>query len=158
VNINWKKYFMAASLLCFALQIAGAAISIEMSLPAQAAMGNVPLSPAEATPLLVLKDFVNHGTALAPPLMLMIVFGLLCFIAKRNGKVGMAGTLLLTILGILFTFATIGEYANPDRFANMPGPLYLAMLAINQASIAAVSLLGIATMAMQRVRKSSEAL
>jgi len=154
VGLNWRKYFLAAALICFALQIVGAAISIGMALPAQATMGNVPLSPAEASPMLVLKDFVANGTALAPPLMLMVIFGLLIFVASRKGKLSVVGTLLLTILGILFTFATLGEYVNPDRFANMSGSLYLMMLIINQASIAGVIILGIAAIGIRR-RKSS---
>jgi len=155
MGLSWRKYFLVAALICFTLQIVGAALSIGMALPAQATMGNVALSPTEASPMLVLKDFFTHGTALAPPLLLMTLFGLLCLIARLKGKPGVAGTLLLIILSLLFTFATLGEYANPDRFANMPGPVYLAMLILNQASIAAVILLGIAAIAVRRVRKSS---
>lgn len=151
MQLNWKKYFMYASLICWALQIAGAVISIGLSMPAQATMGNLPLSPADASPMLVLQDFVFNGTALAPPLTLVIIFGLLCLLASRKGAAGTVGMLLLAILGILFTFAALGEYAQPDRFPHMPGFLYIALLLINQISITAVTVLGPAAVVAQRI-------
>jgi uncharacterized membrane protein YGL010W len=153
MNMNWKKYFLTASLICLALQAIGVITSIVFAMPAQVAFGDNLLSPEDATSAIVAKEFLTQGTALAPPLMLMIVFGLLLLAARRTGRWGTVGTTLLALIGLLFTFATLGEYVNPDRFPLIAGEIYMTMLLINQASITAVTVLGVMTLVTQ-IRKS----
>ncbi|RAP73435.1 hypothetical protein [Paenibacillus montanisoli] len=147
-----KKSFLTASLICLALQVIGVIISIVFAMPAQVAFGDQLLSPADATSATVAKAFLTNGTALAPPLMLMIIFALLLVAATRSGKWGTLGTFLLSLLGLLFTLATLGEYANPERFTLVSGNVYVALLLVNQASIAAVTILGALTLITQ-IRK-----
>src|SRR2546423_198010 len=58
----------------------------------------------------VVQDFITfNGTALSAPLLLLvgqIVFTVLIF---RSGKVGMAGVVGLTILGVCYTIGELGE-------------------------------------------------
>ncbi|KRF05549.1 hypothetical protein ASG89_20705 [Paenibacillus sp. Soil766] len=152
MNMNAKKSFITASVVCLALQIIGVIISIVLAMPAQVAFGDQLLSPTDATSATVAKAFLTNGTALAPPLMLMIIFALLLLAARRIGKWGTFGTALLSLLGLLFTFATLGEYNNPDRFTLVSGNVYVTLLLVNQASITAVTVLGVLTLITQ-IRK-----
>lgn len=161
IKTNWKKGFLIASLACLFLQMAGAVISISLAMPAQVIIDHSILSPNDASQAIVAKEFILSGTALAPPGTMMIVFALFLFIASRRGVLGVAGTILLSLQGILFTFATMGEHVNPDRFPLMPGPIYTMLLSLNQASLVAVSALGILTLVSKvvlLVRKRAQSL
>lgn len=155
MKINWKKYFIMTAAICLGLQLLGAIISILFSMPAQVVFGGSVLSPSEATPALVAQEFVSKGTALAPPLLLTVIYTVLFFLAKRKGLAGVTGTILLTIIGILFTFATLGEYTNLDRFSHMPAPLFFINLIINNFFTVGISIMGIITLTSQFTKKKS---
>jgi hypothetical protein len=149
MKTNWKKYFIMSAAICLGLQLLGALISILFSMPAQVVFGGAVLSPTEATPPLVAQEFVSKGTALAPPLLLTVIYSVIFLLAKRNGLAGITGTTLLTIIGVLFTFATLGEYTNLDRFPHMPAPIFLVNLLINNIFTVGIALMGILTLTSQ---------
>jgi hypothetical protein len=151
MKTNWKKYFIITAAICLGLQLLGALISILFSMPAQVVFEGPVLAPSEATPALVAQEFVTKGTALAPPLLLTVVYSVIFLLAKRNGPAGVTGTLLLTIIGVLFTFATLGEYTNLDRFPHMPGSIFLINLLINNIFTVGIAVMGIITLTSQLI-------
>ncbi|WP_210509199.1 hypothetical protein [Naasia sp. SYSU D00057] len=155
--MNPKRLFLSVALLSLVLQVVDALLSIAFALPAQVAFGDRPTAPADATPALVAEEFLTKGTALAPPLALMIAFAVFLLLASRKRIVGVIGTVLLVALSVLFTAATIGEYANPDRFPGFPGGVYLALLIVNSLVIAGVIVLGIASLVRRRPAETAAA-
>ncbi|WP_210479193.1 hypothetical protein [Naasia sp. SYSU D00948] len=145
-----RRAFLSVSLLCLILQVVGALLSIALAMPAQVAFGDAPTPPSAATPGLVAQEFLSKGTALAPPLAPMVAFAVFLLLATRARALGVIGTVLLVLLGILFTAATIGEYPEPDRFVGMPAAAYLALLLLNQVVVAGVVILGILRLARWR--------
>ncbi|HEY8590070.1 MAG TPA: hypothetical protein VIL55_11020 [Naasia sp.] len=139
-----KRGLLIAGLVSLAMQVVGAAISIGAALPAQVAFGDTLLDPADATPALVAQEFLTKGTALAPPVFLTIAFAVMLFLATRRRAAGVVGAVLLTVLSVLFTVATLGEYANPDRFPDFSSTAYLLLLILNQITITATILFGVA--------------
>ncbi|MFP3122597.1 hypothetical protein OH784_07435 [Ectobacillus funiculus] len=145
MKMNWKKYFVVAASICLGSQIFGALISILFSMPAQVVFWGAILDPADATPSLVAKEFLSKGTALAPPLLLTLLYILFFVFSLRKGILGIIGTVLLVVMGILFTFATRGEYTNPTRFPHMPALIFLVILIINNIFTMLISILGVLT-------------
>jgi hypothetical protein len=155
MKINWKKTFIVSAFVCLSLQIIGAVISIAFAMPAQVVFGDSVLSPDNATTAIVAKEYVSSGTALAPPVILTVVFTLFFLMARRNKAWGIIGTALLSLIGVLFTFATMGEHANPDRFPLVSGEIYTTLLLLNQASSVAVPVFGILLLVSQTVQRVS---
>jgi hypothetical protein len=153
MKINWNKYFIRFAAICLGLQILGAVVSIAFSMPAQVVFGGSVLLPTNATPGLVAQEFLTKGTALAPPLLLTVIFCACLYLSMRKGALRVVGIILLIIIGILFTFATSGEYINPDRFPQMPGPIFLVNLVINNIFTIGISILGIFTLISQTLQK-----
>jgi hypothetical protein len=153
MKINWNKYFIRFAAICLGLQILGAVVSIAFSMPAQVVFGGSVLPPNDATPGLVAQEFLSKGTALAPPLLLTVIFAAFLYLALRKGALGVIGTILLIIIGILFTLATSGEYINPYRFPHMPGPIFLVNLVINNIFTTGISILGIIKLISQLLQK-----
>jgi hypothetical protein len=149
-----RRNFLIVAAICLGLQILGGIISIAFSMPAQVAFGGDLTNPTHATPVLVAKELLSKGTALAPPLILTVVYSILLFFAQKKGALGVIGTVLLSIVGILFTFATMGEYVNPNRFPHMPGPLFLANLLINNVFTIGIAILGITTIIKHFLQKN----
>src|SRR5947209_5588233 len=79
----------------------------------------------------VVHDFVTfNGTALSAPLFLLlsqIVFTVLAF---RSGKVGMAGVMGLTILGVCYTIGELGEPIFVRTFTPVTFDVILAVVLI----------------------------
>jgi hypothetical protein len=48
---------------------------------------------------------------------------------------GAFGTCLLTLLSMLFTFATLGEYANLDRFPLISVKIYVTLMVLFNSAI-----------------------
>jgi hypothetical protein len=150
MKVNWKNLFLKVAAICFALQFVGAIISIVFSMPAQVVFGGTALDPQDATPALVAQELLSKGTALAPPLFLTVLFGIMLFLASRKRVLGVIGTILLILVGFLFTMATTGEYANPNRYPNMPGAIYVFLLLLNSTFIIGTSLTGVLSLVFRR--------
>jgi hypothetical protein len=64
----------------------------------------------EGNPDDVWGDFVQGGgTALSPPLVIVVLFGILILLATRTGWPGRLGAAGLTLLAILFLVTILGE-------------------------------------------------
>lgn len=92
---------IASILILFSASV-GTTLAIRDHLPAR--FGNI-LQGND-----VVQDFITfNGTALSAPLFLLlcqIVFTVLVF---RSGKIGMAGVIGLTVLGVCYTLGQLGE-------------------------------------------------
>jgi hypothetical protein len=79
----------------------------------------------------VVQDFITfNGTALSAPLFLLlgqIVFTVLVF---KRGKVGMAGVMGLTVLGVCYTFGELGEPILVRTFNQATFDMTLAIILI----------------------------
>lgn len=64
----------------------------------------------EGNPDDVWGDFLRGGgTALSPPLVIVVLFGILILIATRSGWPGRLGAIGLTLLAVLFLVTILGE-------------------------------------------------
>ncbi len=154
MKIDWKRIFITISLVTLLFQMINAVITIVLSMPAQVIIGDSILAPSEATPATVAKEFVLQGTALAPPLIQVIVFAIMSVLVRRTGGWSIFGTIILILQGILFTLASFGEYANPDRFALMPGYIHIVILFIFNLFTAALAVTGVLTLITYKKNKS----
>lgn len=104
----------AASLLYLLHAAVGAAVAIRRDLKAA--------FPGFYTGRRARKDFVTGpGTALSPPLALMLWHFLALLAAGRPGRIGQWGRRALTLHGAMFTMGMLGEpityhVLNPHRF------------------------------------------
>jgi hypothetical protein len=57
----------------------------------------------------VVKDFLTFGTALSPPLVLLVSQLTLTVCVLNRGTVGMVGVIGLTVLGACYTIGQFGE-------------------------------------------------
>jgi hypothetical protein len=80
---------------------AGTALAIREYLPAR--FGGI-LSGND-----VVRDFLSVGTALSPPLVLLVSQIVLTVCVLRRGAVGMVGVIGLTVLGACYTIGQFGE-------------------------------------------------
>lgn len=96
----------------------------------------------------MLADFVGSGTALAPPLVLIVVLGLIAYGVQRADRWGTAAAILLIPVSAVMAIGAFGEAtaaATPDvpRAAQLAGggagvALSLALLILAIASLASV--------------------
>jgi hypothetical protein len=98
------KLIMVA-VLVLALHSIGTAIAIVRKLPADAEVLGVTCDPNT-----MLTDFLLLcGTALSPPLILMLVLVLFVFLCPRTDRWGTFAVGGITVLGLLFTFGALVE-------------------------------------------------
>lgn len=96
------KPLVVASALYFANASMGAKIALDEELPAEFA--------GIRTGKPVVVDFLTwFGTALSPPLPMMLAHAALTALALRGEKAGRLGVKGLTALGALFTIGMLGE-------------------------------------------------
>jgi hypothetical protein len=65
----------------------------------------------------VLSDFASSGTATAPPLFILVIFGLVAFTVGRRDRWGTAALVILLVLAMLMVVGSLGEAlaaATPD--------------------------------------------
>lgn len=154
MTVKWKSLFNKISLVFFVATILGAVVSILLVMPGKLVIGDS-VAGKEPTMATVALAFVTEGTALAPPLHLMILFGLMFMLFRREDGWGVFGNIILILQGLLFTIATIGELPNPGRYPNMPGPLYVICLVIFfiiYSSVAVVAFMSLMERFRQRKR------
>ncbi len=84
----------------------------------------------------MIQQFVSNGTALAPPLVLMIALAVVGLVAGRDDRWGLAGAVLMIPIGALLVMGSVGEFlaaASPDvpRAVQLGiGPLDVALSAL----------------------------
>lgn len=57
----------------------------------------------------ILADFVSSGTATAPPLFALVIFGVAAFVAGRRDRWGTAALIVLLLLAVLMAVGSLGE-------------------------------------------------
>lgn len=57
----------------------------------------------------VLSDFVTSGTATAPPLFILVIFGVVAFAVARRDRWGAAALVVLLALAVLMAVGSMGE-------------------------------------------------
>jgi hypothetical protein len=93
---------VASSLLYMVLALVGAAIALGENRPA--APGGL------STGLPALRDFLyGNGTALSPPLYMLIIQVILTYLALRSARWRTLGVIGLTVLGLLFGMGMLAE-------------------------------------------------
>jgi hypothetical protein len=93
----------------FALTVAAAAVSLVARWPYQFG--------GHGSRDHMLSDFLQSGTALAPPLVVLIIFGLSALLVRRRDAWGSAGCALVALLAVLMAAGSLGEAfarATPD--------------------------------------------
>ena len=97
-----SRQLVLTSMLYLSSAGAGGAIAIKQDLPADFA-GIVRGDD-------VTRDFLTwKGTALSPPLAMLLVQGMLTVIAARRGRMGTLGLVGLAVLGASYTIGMLGE-------------------------------------------------
>jgi len=65
----------------------------------------------------MLSDFVTSGTATAPPLFIIVIFGVVAFAVARHDRWGAAALVALLALAVMMALGSLGEAlaaATPD--------------------------------------------
>ncbi len=57
----------------------------------------------------MLSDFVSSGTATAPPLFILVIFGVVAFAVGRRDRWGTVALLVLLVLAVLMAVGSLGE-------------------------------------------------
>ena len=107
--------FVRAAAATLALQAVLAAVSIALNWPSQ--FDGVGTDASE--------EFATRGTALAPPLLPMLVFAAGIALAARGGRWGTVGIVLVCLMCTLFLVGSIGELA-ADPTADVPQAVLVA--------------------------------
>jgi hypothetical protein len=61
----------------------------------------------------IIQELLTSGTATAPPLPMLIVFGVVAWTVRRTDRWGVAARILLIPLAVLMAVGAIGEAAAP---------------------------------------------
>lgn len=94
----------------------------------------------------ILPELVTSGTATAPPLPVLVVFGLVAWAVRRRDRWGLAARLLLVPLALLMMVGAIGEAAAPATPA-VPRVVQLANGAFGLGAGAVLIVLAVASLA-----------
>ncbi|MEO6827153.1 MAG: hypothetical protein ABI255_07220 [Microbacteriaceae bacterium] len=91
----------------------------------------------------VWSDFISHGTALSPPMFLIVVLAVLTLGVRLRGWVQLISGILLAVLSLAMTIGAAGELLSPTS-ADVPWVIQFVGSAIN--AVLAVALLAITAM------------
>jgi hypothetical protein len=58
-------------------------------------------------------DFVSSGTAIAPPLVVLILFAVATALVRRTDRWGAAASIVLVLLSVLMIVGSLGEATAP---------------------------------------------
>jgi hypothetical protein len=96
--------FAAAAWVVLVLQVVLAVVSIAVNWPSQ--FDGVGTNAGE--------EFVTRGTAVAPPLVPMLLFAAALVLAQRGGRWRTVGLVVICLLCVLFVVGSLGElFAEP---------------------------------------------
>ena len=92
----------------------------------------------------VARDFVGiNGTALSPPLALLLAQAVLTALALRRGRAGTVGVIGLTALGTAYTLGQVGEPIAAEAFTTATrDPGHAGLVAANLVCSAALVVFG----------------
>ncbi|HWU57267.1 MAG TPA: hypothetical protein VN045_01010 [Microbacteriaceae bacterium] len=80
----------------------------------------------------VWQDFISNGTALAPPLVLIVVLALITWGVHRSGTIQIVAGILLAVLALVMIVGAAGELLAPAS-ADVPRAVQLIGGALNAA-------------------------
>jgi hypothetical protein len=102
----------------------------------------------------LLSDFVTSGTATAPPLFIIAIFGVVAFAVARRDRWGTAALVLLLAVAVLMAAGSLGEAlaaATPD----VPRPVQYLSGAFGVLAALLLFILGAAALWERRRPKGS---
>ncbi|RPJ24182.1 MAG: hypothetical protein EHM33_18685 [Chloroflexi bacterium] len=115
------KRLITSSILYMVFALIGAVIAIMENRPAEAG--------GFSTGLPVLQDFLyGNGTAMSPPLYMLIAQAVLTVLAPRRDRWGAAGVGGLTIAGLLFCIGALVEPILLEIFNPLTFDLFKAVI------------------------------
>lgn len=97
----WRQRFLTSCTVLFAVMVVGVIISIGAGWPAQFG--------GQGDPDAVASEFLTRGTALAPPLIPLVLFALFAFGAQRDDRWGTIATIGAVLLAVVFVIGSLGE-------------------------------------------------
>lgn len=97
----WRRRFLLVCGLLLVLMVVGAVVSIAAGWPAQFG--------GQGDPDDVASEFLSRGTALAPPLVPLLLFAIFVALARRGDRWGTAGVTGTMLLSIVFIIGSLGE-------------------------------------------------
>ena len=102
----WRQRFLTSCTVLLVVMVVGAIVSIVAGWPAQFG--------GEGDPDAVASEFLTRGTALAPPLIPLLLFALCAFGARRDDRWAMIATIGAVLLAVVFVIGSLGEaFASP---------------------------------------------
>jgi hypothetical protein len=123
--------------------VVGAIVSIAAGWPAQFG--------GEGDPDAVASEFLTRGTALAPPLIPLLLFVLCAFGARRDDRLGTIATIGAVLLAVAFVIGSLGEAFAPET-PDVPRAALLASGVIGALFSLAVIVTGLARLRELRLR------
>lgn len=109
----WRQRFLRSCLVLIVVMVVGALISIAAGWPAQFG--------GKGDPDSVASEFLTRGTALAPPLIPLLLFALCTFGAQRDDRWAMIATVGAVLLAVVFVIGSLGE-ALASETPDVPRP------------------------------------
>lgn len=97
----WRQRFLMSCTVLVVVMVVGAIVSIAAGWPAQFG--------GQGDPEAVASEFLTRGTALAPPLIPLVLFALCAFGARRDGRWTMVATIGAVLLAVVFVIGSLGE-------------------------------------------------
>lgn len=138
----WRRRFLMSCTVLVVVMVVGAIVSIAAGWPAQFG--------GEGDPDAVATEFLTRGTALASPLIPLLLFALCTFGARRDDRWALIATIGAVLLAVVFVIGSLGE-----AFASATPDVPRAALLASGAIGAVLSLTVIATgLAHLRERRS----
>lgn len=100
----------------------------------------------------IVGDFVTSGTATAPPLFILVIFGVVGFAVARRDRWGTAALVVLLLLSVLMAVGSIGEAVAPAT-PEVPRLAQLASGAFGGLAGAVLLALSVAALLERRRRR-----
>jgi len=107
----WRRRFLLVCGLLLLLMVIGSVVSIAAGWPAQFG--------GRGDPNEVASEFLSRGTALAPPLVPLVLFVIFVAVARRGDRWGTAAVIGTMLLSIIFIIGSLGE-AFADSTPDVP--------------------------------------
>jgi cytochrome bd-type quinol oxidase subunit 2 len=100
----------------------------------------------------MLSDFLQSGTALAPPLVILVILGLAAVLVRRRDGWGTVGCALVAVLSVSMVVGSLGEAlakATPD----VPRPVQVFSGAFGCAAAIVLAALAVASIRERRAAR-----
>lgn len=102
----WRQRFLMSCTVLLVVMVVGVIVSIGAGWPAQFG--------GQGDPDAVTSEFFTRGTALAPPLIPLVLFALCAFGARRDDRWATIATIGAVLLAVVFVIGSLGEAFTSD--------------------------------------------